>query len=48
MDLRSPALDTKHGRALARKDQVRPLLTVRALGERHGALPYLPDILFVS
>jgi hypothetical protein len=48
MHLRSPALDTKHGWALARKDQVRPLLAVRALGERHGALPYLPDILFVS
>ena len=48
MDFRSPTLDTKHGGALARKDQVRPLLTVRALGQRHGALPYLPDILFVS
>ena len=48
VDFRSATLYTKHSGALAHKDQVRPLFTVRALRQRHGALPYLPDILFVS
>lgn len=48
MDLRSPALDTKHGGALTRKDQMRPFLAVSALRQWHDVLPYLPDILFVS
>jgi len=48
MNLGGATLHTEHRRTLARKDEVRPLFTMRALGQWHGALPYLPDILFVS
>ena len=38
MHLRGATLHTKHSRALAVEDQMRPLFTLRTLSEGHGGV----------
>jgi hypothetical protein len=48
MNLGSATLNAELSWTLTCKDQVRALFAMRAFGDRHGGLPYLADILFVS
>lgn len=48
MNFGSAAFNAKLCWTLTREDQVRPLFAMGAFGDRHGALSYLADILFVS